>query len=277
MVVKKKREIFVVLLALVFMFASVACGGGGGNSGSSNSGGDGGGPSTASAFSIYDQVNEALSDVKSFAANTNMVMTMFMDGEATDMEMTGLIKMVTLSDTDVEMQIDVKTVLEGVDVDVNSFYKDGMYYVDTPDGKFYMELPLVKMMEQASAAQTLSFSEEAVMNQKVVDKNGGKELSFTLDGEALMDEMFAQLGDLASTLGLDENDMSFGDVEYVVFIDGQNNLKTTKTSFDMEMSMMGETMTISSVTNLEFVQINDVTIDFPDDLDAYVLVDNTMF
>ena len=284
MVLKKKREILAVLLALVFMFVSVACGGGNGGGGNGDSGnddvGNGGDVSadvTQTAYSVYNQAYEALSKIDSFAANTTMIMTTLTAGGEMPVAMTGFIKMVNLSETEVEMQMDMQTDYMGFVMDSRTFYKDGMYYIDIAGAKNKVEVPLDQIMKQVSSTEAFIFSEDAIKNQNIVDKNGGKELSFTLDGNAVINEIFAQIGDFADMMAADGIDMSIGDVDFVVFIDGQNNLKTTWMSLNMDMSIMGDTASVNLETRLEYLQINNVTIDFPDDLDAYELADYSNF
>jgi hypothetical protein len=258
----KKREIAAILLALVLMLTVAACTG-------SSSGGGGGGTQTALAYGIYSQASEALSKVNSLAANTQVIMKMFADGEELEVIMNGLIKVVRLNETEVEMELAMQTISEDI-TEFKAYYKDGLYYLDSKDSKFSMEIPLEQIIKQTtSTTEALDFPETVVKNQKMTETGGGKELIFTLDGGAMIDEVAAQLGDFAENMMVEGVEIVFGDIEYAVIIDEQDNLKETRMSFDMEMKMLEETAFINAEIRMEYLQINNVIIDFPDDLETY--------
>ena len=246
------RKIAIILLLILFMLATAACAEA---------------AKAVIAYDVYTKAAAAMENVKSLAADTNMTITMNMDGQDVEIVMSGFIKAVTISETEVEMHMDMNTTVMGQDIKLNAYYKDGIYYMDSEGQKFSMEMPLDQIQRQANV-EALSFPDTAIKNQQITKVEGGNELSFTLDGAALTDAIAAQMGDLSAMLG-EGADMALGDIDYVVFIDGQGNLKNTKMSFSMDMNMLGATMPFSAIINMEYVQINNVTIDFPDDLSSY--------
>lgn len=249
------KKIAVILLILTLTLAMAACGGEE--------------PKTALAYDIYSQATEAMSNIESLAANTSATIFMLVEDDDVEMVMSGLIKVVCISETEVEMQMDMSTKVIGETMDFSSFYKGGIYYVEMSGQKLAMELPLDQIQEQATT-EALSFPDTAIKNQQATAKDGGHELTFLLDGSALTDSAIAQLGSLSEMLA-GQPEITVGDIEYVVFIDGQGNLKTTLMSFSMELSVRGETVPMNAEISLEYVQFNDVSIDFPDDLDSYQL------
>lgn len=251
------KKIVAILLVLTVMLTLAAC--------------EKAEPKTALAYEIYNEATGAMSDIGSLAANTSVTMSMVVEGEEMVVEMSGLVKAVYISETEVEMQMDMATTIMGEDMEIKYFYKDGIYYMDAAGQKIAMEMPLEQMLEQANT-EALAFPDTAVKNQQVTEKNGGQELSFTLDGEALIDAVAGQLGSLSSMLG-GETNFSMGDIEYVVFVDGQDTLKNTWMSFSMELSVMEDTIPISAEVSMDYLQINNVSIDFPTDLDSYELID----
>jgi hypothetical protein len=254
----KMKKIVVMLLVLTLMLTMTAC--------------VGSGPKTAqAAYDIYSRAAEAMSNIESLAANTNMTMSMSYEGEEIKIELAGFIKEVILSETEVEMQLEMNTSTMGQDMEIKAFYKDGIYYMESLGQKVSMEMPLDQMLEQANT-KALSFPDTAIKSQRATEKDGGQELSFTLDGTVLTDAIAGQLGNLSAMLG-EQPDMTLSDIEYMVFIDGKSSLKTTWMSFSMEMGMMGETIPVSAEISMEYVQINNVSIDFPADLDSYPLID----
>jgi len=230
------------------------------------------GPKTAlAAYDIYSQAAEYMSNIESLAANTNMTMIMSYDGEEVEIAVSGFVKEIIISETEVEIQMEMTTATMGQEVEVKAFYKDGVYYMESSGQKFSMEMPLDQILEQANTG-TLTFPDTAVKDQLATEKGDGQELSFTLDGAAMTDVIAKQLGSLAAILG-EQPDMTMSDIDFVAFIDGQGKLKTTWISFNMEMNMMGETLPISAEVSMDYLQINDVSIDFPTDLDSYQQVD----
>ena len=247
------RKILLILFLLLFTLTSAAC------AAATNA---------VVAFDIYNQATAAMKNIKSLAADTRVKMIMSMNEKEIAVEISGSIKSITISETEVEMQVDMNTIVMGQEIELKAFYKDGVYYVDTEGQKFSMELPIEQMKRQTNI-EALSFPVTAIKNQQITKKDNGNELSFTLDGTTLTDAVAAQLGDLSSILSAGVV-MSIGDIEYMIFIDKQGNLKTTQMIFSMEVNMLGATVPFSAEINADYVQINDVTIDFPDDLDAYL-------
>jgi hypothetical protein len=245
----------VILVLLLFMLTSAACGS----------------EKTVFAYDIYSQATAAMDSVKSLAADTNVKMKMSTAGMDFEVAMSGAIKAVTLSENDVEMQLDMLTSFMGQDIELKAFYKDGVYYLEADGQKTSMAMPLEQIQKQANI-EALSFPDTAIKDQQMTNKDGGKELSFTLDGTVLSDTVTAQMGDLTALLG-EGAEMTIGDVDYAVFIDKQGNLKSTQMSFSMEMGLFGETMPCSMEISMDYVQINNVSIDFPADLDAYEPMD----
>ena len=254
------KKFVVILFMLLFVFSTTACAAGSLA------------PKTALAYDIYSKAAEAMEDVESLAADTVMTMTTTVDGEEFEIEMSGFIKAVTLSETEVEMHLNMSTTIMGEKMNIEAFFKDGVYYMEMQGQKISMEMPLEQVMQQAHT-KLLDFPDTAIKNQQETKKDGGEELSFVLDGAVLTDAIAEQMGGLADMLG-EQADMTIGDIEYVVFIDGKGNLKTTTMNFSMEMGVMGETVPVSMEMSMEYVQINNVTIDFPNDLDSYMLMGN---
>jgi hypothetical protein len=144
------------------------------------------------------------------------------------------------------------------------YVKDGAIYTEAAGQKMKMEMDL-----SALAAQTenwATFPEDAVIDQKVEDSDGGKLVSFTVKGESLSDYIGNQLGGTGAAAGLD---MSFGEVKISALIGSDGLFKSTTTEMSYSMKIGEQETSASVVTEMKNIKIGKVAIDFPSDLDSY--------
>jgi len=257
----KRTVVLLLLLALTLSTAACAGEAGGG-------GGGVGGPKTALAYDTYSQATEAMSNIESLIADTDISMTMSFAGQDMSVEMSGIIKQVILSETELEMQMNMRTITMGEEIDFITYYKDGVYYMELEEQKMCMEVPLEHIQAQANT-EALAFPDTAIKEQQATEKDGGQELYFILDGSTLTEAITKQIGSIGDMLG-EQSELTIGDIEYKVFVDAQGDLKTTWMSFEMEMNILEEAVPISMEASLNYLQINNVSIDFPADLDTYL-------
>jgi hypothetical protein len=244
------RKYLLVLLMLLLALPSAACV-----------------TKQATAHDIYSKAAVAMGNATSLAVKTDMGMYITEYGTSTEVVMTGSVKVNKKSKTDVEVLTEVVVNIYGQNVSVTTYYKDGTSYVGAGTQKYRVEVPLEDFLQQTNT-EPFSFPDTAVLDQQVMEKDGGKELSFTLDGSALSDAIIKQVGSFTELVG-EEAAFSIGDVKYVVLVDGQGYLKTTDMNFDMQARIEDETRGFTMRIGIEYEQINDVVIDFPDDLDSY--------
>ena len=251
----KKKLLLVGLVAIIALLVS-ACGGNGGSGGKSESG--------KSAYQLYNEASQKMKDAQSYAMNLDMKVDMDMGGHKMSLVTTGNLKQVSVSADNPEMEMDFNIVIPGQpNQSMKAYYKDGYYYVDMAGKKTKMAMPLEDVLKQANAA-VLDLDQSMIKEQKV----NGKELSFTLD-KAAMDKLVGDsvagiLKQLSTQVG-----MTFSDVNVTATLDDQNQLSTINTKFSADVTAQGQTSKINYDMAMKVLQIGNVTIDLPKDLDSY--------
>lgn len=248
------KKIIALALAIVMLLPAAGCG------------------VKASAYDSYSSAFEKMESYTAVEANTQTVVTMTIDGEVMEVAVEALIKEYIHSETDVEFSADATTSMLGMSIDMNMYYKDGYYYMSVMGQNMKMSLPLEDAMKQAST-EAIEFEESAIKEQAVTDKDGGKELTFVLDGAAMTTMLNEQLGAMEGTLGVSALEYNYGDVNVTVFVDSDGNLKTTDMTTSYEMEVEGDKVPADITMHMEYIAFNeDVSVDVPEDLDSYVEV-----
>jgi hypothetical protein len=229
-------------------------------------------PPTASesAYDIYVRANAATQNINSFEMDMDIDMTVEADGDTMDMKIASNIRQVTRSETDVDMAMTMKMSMMDMDVNIRAFYRNGMYYLDSMGEKVKMPMPASEVTSQPNS-EAIDFPEHAVKNMKTTNVEGGVEVIFTLDSAYFTDELIRQMGSVEDAFG---NNVvySFGDVTLKAVIGSNNLLRSVRMEFSFSMEMLGEKAYADYVVNVRYIRLGGVTVNFPSDLDTYVLV-----
>ncbi|MDL2219855.1 hypothetical protein LJC04_05965 [Ruminococcaceae bacterium OttesenSCG-928-O06] len=236
--------LLIVLMALCF----VACGG----------------EEAKTPYQLYVDANQKMTDAGSFAADAHMLISMSMMGQTMDMEMDTTIKTITRSETDIDMEMLMTMSYAGMTIDTTAYYTDGYMYALAMGQKQKQKMDAADMASQGS--YNIDFTESAVKESSVTDVDGGKLLSFVLDGSVMNDLMAQQM---AGTGGGDDVDVTIEDVPMEVTIDGDGNLKNLVMDFTMVVTSQGLSIDCTVSMTMDAIQVGGVTIDFPADLDTY--------
>ena len=249
-----KSKICILVLVVIMLFSATACGG-----------------AKASAYSTYTAAMEKMENASAVEIKLSSDMTLTMAGQTTDITMDGVVKQKTISDTEVELSAVMSTNTMGMSIDMTTYFADGYYYLEMMGLKYKIALPLEDALAQAQTS-TPEFEESAIKENTMTDKDGGKEVTFVLDGAVMSDmvqDQLAGLGDMGETEDLD---MTYGDVTVTSFIDKDGNMKTSSVQMSFEMSMQGMTIPMEMTMNMEYIAFDDdVTIDVPADLDSFIV------
>jgi hypothetical protein len=266
------KKLFTVGLLVLALLAMTACGS------STNdvvpTPENGGGDTPQSAYALYMQASQALESAESFLVEMSTEMQMSFLGDYMDMTMSGTLAVVIISETDIQMKMDMMTNSMGMDMPMLIYFKDGYQYTDVMGQKMKMSMPMEEILAQANVSP-LEFTESAILNEVVTPTGNGYEVSFTLDGDTLSDIVMQQMAGLEDLFGADM-DMTFGDIDMVVLIEN-NEIKHMVMKFSVEAEYEGDKMMIHTDTIMTYTQIGGVTIDFPDDLDMYEEMSDDLF
>jgi len=229
-----------------------------------------------SAYQIYMDANEALNEAESYLMAMGMVMEMGMLGMTLTTEMESLIAMVMLEDNDFIMFMESVTSTMGEEVEMTMYWVDGIMYMDMDGLRIKMDMDLEDALAQANM-DIVDFTEESINEESIEEVEEGILVSFVLSGESMMEEIMAQMGLLDGLMGdleeLEGLELAIGDILVTALIDNDDNLLEITMAFEMDMSMMGETISIVYAIHMEILEIGGVEIVLPDDLDEFEEVD----
>jgi len=222
-------------------------------------------------YQLYVRANEAMQGIDSLDMDMDMDMTIRADGEVMDMKIASNIRQVIRSETDIDMAMNMKMSMMDMDINTKMFYKDGVYYMEMMGMKMKMPMPIEEIMSQVNT-EVIEFPESAIKDMEINDVDDGVELSFTLDGAALGDELAKQMGSMEEMLGAVPS-YTFGDVTLRTVIGKDDKFKSVSMAFAFDMDMYGETVQADCVIDMDFIKFGGVIVDFPTDLDDYAEVD----
>ena len=253
------KKIIAVLLATVLLLTMMGCDGA---------------TKELTPMEVYTKINEASDAVSSMESNMDMKMSIVADSMSMDISMTGTIRQVIRSETDIDMEMLMKMSIPdmGMEMEQKGYYTDGWMYQDVMGSKIKTRVPVDEVMSQMGADINASVAEEAIKNIEMTRSDSGDyNLTVELDAEkmtGMVDDLMASMGDM---LNGEDADITFGAMKYVMVADKDFNMKTTDMQFAMDMEVAGEKAAVDYVISIETVSVNSIEkIDFPSDLDTYV-------
>lgn len=223
----------------------------------------------SNAYKIYNTVQDSLGGMTSIDMDLEAKCSINVDGEVMPVNMTGNIKQVMKSETDIDMEMIMSTQSSGETVDIKAYYTDGSYYTEVMGQKIKMPMDLEEATKQANTTMP-EFPVDAVKDSVVTKTDNGKLVSFTIDYTYLKDYLESSVSGMLSSIGSpDDFEFSFNDVKFDIFVDKDNNFDSMNMIFDMTMVAEGQEVTMEYDMLLKLNSFNDVVINFPADLDTY--------
>ena len=134
--------------------------------------------SAKDAYDLYQNMNTAMADVKSMDMDISANVNIEASGSTISTAVSGNMKTVKNSDTDVEMAMNFKTTTMGMDIPMVMYYTKGVSYVEASGMKYKMALSVEDAQKQMGNTSTLEFPESAIKDYKVTDVTGGKKINF---------------------------------------------------------------------------------------------------
>ncbi|MCL1988840.1 MAG: hypothetical protein FWG64_12870 [Firmicutes bacterium] len=232
------------------------------------------------AYILYTQAAETFRQVDSILMDSSMLSRIRviggdLDGEQLELLAISNVAQIINSPTDVHMRIELNTILDGFSIPMTSYFRNGVYYVDIRGEQFRVPLSLDEVLEQTNAS-LLEFPQSAIISQIARESANGAELSFTLNGsqltnlvETVADGILALFGGTIETANLSPNN-----IEATIRIDENQIPIYTSTAMTMTITHGDTTFLVDITTFVEILQIGDVEIEFPDNLNEFQLLDD---
>ncbi|MDR1572039.1 MAG: copper amine oxidase N-terminal domain-containing protein [Clostridiales Family XIII bacterium] len=217
----------------------------------------------AEAYAKYAAAEAAINDAGSYEAEIKGSISLEVEGEALDVAMTGAVKQVNHSDTDIEVEGNVKTDVAGLSVDTKVYYRNGFMYVAAADTKVKMALDVEEAIAQATAS--LPVVEDAIKEGSV----DGNTIQFTMDGAKLAYAANSLTGNISGLEAVDA-EYEIGDVAFTATIGDDGVLKEVAMKFLLSVAVAdGEPTSIDYDLTVSYTKIGDVSITAPTDLASY--------
>jgi hypothetical protein len=222
-------------------------------------------------YQLYEAASAAMNEAVSIEMDMNTTMNMKSGEEGSDFgfKMEGNIKTIKKSDTEFEMEMRQTTDMLGASSETVTYFKDGYMYIEMDGERIKMELPMEDALAQANNS-AMVFDQSAIQKSSSKDTDGGKEIVFTVSGDALKD--YIEQGTAGALAGLNEGvDINYGDSIITAVIDKDINMVSLSLSmsFDIAAVEEGESVTTEITIDMFNISTDNITIDFPADLDSY--------
>lgn len=225
--------------------------------------------SALEVYDIYNKSNEAMADVKSLSMNTDMIISMKEDKTNTEMTMTmtGVIKEVIHSMTDVDMYMDLIADAAGETLKTKGYYTDGVLYMDMNGSKIKTEIPLDKVYEQfdLNNLAATTFPEGAIIGGSVKDlADGTQQLNMEMDINKVYESLGIDLNSMLKSLTGQDVDINYSNVLLSAIVDESGIISSYDMTFSATISDSESSIKVDYTIKMELTDINSTTIEFPD-------------
>lgn len=243
------------------------------------------------AYGLYSTVADSVKDATAVEGTYQIKVNFAAGGMSMGMTIDGNMQMIKRSETEADMAMNMKMDMGALGAGTNEM---SMYM---KDGWQYMNMAGIKTKEEISAASSdtetldpevlqklqndlISFDKSLIVSSNTTKADGGKKISFELDGQKIYDSLMKfykenldedlDLDDFGGLLnGTEEEDVNFalGNVQYSVFVDKDNVMYAANVVLSIEA---GEGYKVDVQIDLSDLGFDSFTeIDFPDDLEDY--------
>ena len=222
-------------------------------------------PAGPTAFELLSRSSDILTEAGSVRLTSEAVTTMAFMGETIEVLSIGEIIQVIRSETDVDMRIEMTTVMQGVeDTTALSYFRGDTLYTELFGNWTSMNVPIEYIMAQAGF---IDFDERSILTQRVTEAGALTELEFVISGEALANIVEPTLESFEG-MGLGELSFSIDDVLVTAILEADGNLRTMVMYMPFSMGMMGMSIDATMTMEMSVVQVGGQTINFPAVLDT---------
>jgi len=226
------------------------------------------------AHAMYIAAEQAIMDAGSMLVTSVTNTVMHIEGQIVDSTANSTLSMVFHGTDDFDMMMEMVTILdlpEGpMEIPMTTYYRDGTVYIYMDGEGIKMDLAMEDVMDLAESG-LIDFDESAILMQEVNEVDGGTELSFILDSEAMsdmIDGMLAGMGHVGAGIAMD------GDIEFTVLLDENGDIQAVDMWMSMSYEDDGEVIFTMEMNQVSVYEIGGVTIDFPDYLDDFDYLDD---
>lgn len=226
------------------------------------------------AEEVMAKATEKQQTMTGIDASTKMDISMEIAGQSIEYDGTMNFKASSLNKEGMQMAIETTINMFGQEMNMNTYYTDGFYYMDAMGEKGKMAMDLAEITE--TVKQNPAFGEipaDAYKSLEMSEEGGNRVLTYVADGSKLTDMIDSLMGGMMGSLGETgdmDMDISLGEVSGTLTVDKDFNAVAQTMKMDMTMTIEG--MEVSATADVDMTINNpgqDVTVELPDDLDSY--------
>ena len=229
--------------------------------------------SGTNAFELLERANTVMSNIDGmsivFSLETAIPMAGFGDEMIVENKTTGTMEVANVEPTTFEASVSLIQVLTGMTegFEYVAYFRDNALYIDLTEE---MGVGMRSVTEMTSAFSLLNanlgFSEDDVLNQSVEETDEGRQLSFSLNSEKLLETINAQL----NVPDLELENLREAAYNMTILLGENDIILSIELDIQLVYELDGEESEISMHTNLEVIQEENITIEFPDELDGFL-------
>lgn len=232
---------------------------------------------------LYTEAMEKTATLTDMEMQANVDMTMELLGMSMNMKTSVDMKGQDLTAENPLLDMKMKTSVFGQEVDMQTWYSDGYYYVDMMDTKAKVEMPLEEVMKQAEGGATSeTISKEAFKEITATKEDKNTVITYVADGAQMSEQIKKSMSALEDMqIDLDEISMTVEDVTGTVTVNPEGYViaQTMETVINMTMGEIAEGVDGGEMTmkmKMDSTYTNPgqpVTVTLPEDLDTYMEID----
>lgn len=270
-----RKRLLAVALGFTLMASITACGGDKGGT-KPSSAGEKEQSKELDARKLYEDVMKKNESLQALDMNLETTMTFSQGEESLDIGSDMDMKIKGYHTDSLEYFSDSTTTMQGQEVPVTLFYKDGYYYMEASGQKIKYLYNLEDMVAQVEGSLgTTSIDVNSLKNITAEEKGDDILLKFEADPAQMNDYLtsaFQSMGELVDSAAAE-----LKSITGTYTLDSDGFYKTAEINMDMSMSMEGETVDVTSKVLCTVNATDDqVSITYPDDMDAYTEVDASL-
>lgn len=253
------KKILSIVLSMMMVLSLIGCG------------------KKVDAKALYDEASKKVSEMSSMDMDYDMSMTMTQGEETIDMTMSMNMKMDGMNTENMQYLATGKTSAMGQDMDMQMYYADGYYYMETMGQKMKYAMDIPSLMEQINQSVEGANMDSSYMKEISAKADGDNQiLTFTADAskmDAYVQDVMSAMGSAANMEGVT---YTIKEVSGETVVNKDGYFTTSKIKMVMEMTVQGETMNVNmDMTGIYNNPGQPVTITAPS-LDGYTEIDPSL-
>ena len=222
------------------------------------------------AFELFERSQEVMEDIDSMIMELDLTTEVLAAGISNETEMNFRMSVEMLNDTEANVFLLGSTM--GIELEI--YFRDGYMYTDVMGERNREAMDFEDIVEMTGASLLESTLDVNLILSSSVERieDGGYRLNFTLDPIAMFE---SALGDNIAGVPFSGDMIDEGALTMVFHLDEEYYLTHAEVDMDVTFSILGETGSVMIRLVAEYIQLGDVTVEFPAWVDEFNMANDT--